>query len=192
MNILPQSFYNRNPLEVAQELLGKILVRNLNGVCISGRIVETEAYLAFVDEAAHSYAGQTKRTASLFKSAGHAYVHSIHMQQCLDIVTEMENIPSSVLLRALQPIEGIEHMKAFRKKEKLTDLTSGPGKLTQALQISKQFDGVDITSQTSQVYIISDDYTVPTIVSKKRIGISKAKDHLFRFYIQNSPYISKK
>lgn len=192
MMLLSQEFYNRSPLVVAPEILGKILVRRLNNQIISGRIVEVEAYLAFIDEAAHSFVGRTKRNTSIFKSAGHAYVYSMHRQNCFDVVTEGIDVPSCVLVRALEPLEGIELMRRFRNKEKLTDLTSGPGKLAQALSISKEFDGVDITKVESNLYIVDDNFLPGNVVTTKRVGIFKARDKYFRFCIEGSRYLSRK
>lgn len=192
MKILTPEFYNRSPLIVARELLGKVLIRNLNGHSISGRIVEVEAYLSANDEAAHSFRGRTKRNASLFKSAGHAYVHAIHTHNCLDIVTDEIDVPSSVLIRSLEPLEGIEQMKVLRKKESKLDLTSGPGKLTQALKITKDFDGIDVTDSRSLLFIIDDGFVTQKITIGKRIGISKARDAEYRFHFSGNPYISKK
>ncbi len=192
MRVLGKSFYNRDPLLVAPDLLGKVLVRKLNNKIISGRIVEVEAYLAFTDEAAHGFVGKTARNSSLFKSAGHAYVYSIHIYNCLDFVTQDIDVPSSVLIRALEPLEGIEFMKKFRNKENLKDLTSGPGKLCQALQITKEFDGVDITNSNLNLYVVDDEFSYGETTSGKRIGISKAKDDNFRFYVKNSLYVLKK
>lgn len=192
MKILQRNFYKRDPLLIASELLGKILVRNMNGSILSGRIIEVEAYLAFVDEAAHSFKGETTRTKSLFGEAGHTYIYSIHMQNCMDIVLSEPGTPNSVLIRAIEPIEGIELMKEFRNKENLKDLTSGPGKLCQALNITKQLDGVDITKKTSPIYIIDDEFSTKEIIKTKRVGISKAKEFDYRFYLKDSPYISRK
>ncbi len=193
MKVLKKKFYNRSPLQVAPDLLGKILVRKLNGEIISGRIVEVEAYLGSSDQAAHSFKGLTKRNASLFKDAGHAYVHTIHTQNCLDVVVEGSNIPHSVLIRALEPLEGIELMKQFRNKEKLTDLASGPGKLCQALNITKDFDGLNITKIDSELFIMDSGFEIEksSIVTAKRIGISKAAEFDYRYYIKNSKYISR-
>lgn len=181
MRLLRADFYNRSPLAVAPDLLGKILVRKLNGSTISGRIVEVEAYVAFIDEAAHSFIGKTKRNTSLFLPAGHAYVHRIHMQHCLDIVVEKADIPSSVLIRALEPIDGIDMMRKFRGKEGLVDLTSGPGKLSQALRITTELDGIDITEPNSVISIIDDGFIPQEIISGKRVGLSKAQDASYRF-----------
>ncbi|MDQ5981898.1 MAG: DNA-3-methyladenine glycosylase [Patescibacteria group bacterium] len=117
MKLLSRDFFLRNPLIVAPELLGKILTRKFNGIIISGRIVEVEAYLPSGDEAAHGFKGLTKRNLSLFKEGGHAYIHQIHKQNCFDIVAEKANIPAGILIRALEPLQGIDLMKKFRDKE---------------------------------------------------------------------------
>lgn len=179
--ILPHAFFDRSPSLVAPELLGKVLVRKLGDQILSGRIIETEAYLAFEDEASHGFIGKTKRNAALFSAAGHAYVYRIHQQYCLNAVTEDENSPSAVLIRGLQPLEGIELMQQFRKRDKLQDLTSGPGKLTQALQIDLSFNGIDLTAPEKNLYIYDDGFNVTQIEESPRIGISKAKDRLLRF-----------
>ena len=192
MKVLTRAFYSRSPLDVAPELLGKILVRRLNGQTLSGRIVETEAYLAADDAAAHSAKGRTKSNASLFLPAGHAYVHTIHMQHCLDVVTETIDVPGSVLIRAIEPISGIEQMQKLRGKEHLRDLTSGPGKLCQSLAITRELDGIDITEGDSPIMIVDDGSALSEITRSGRIGISKATEYDYRFYIAGNPFISKK
>ncbi|MBE0573786.1 DNA-3-methyladenine glycosylase [Candidatus Dojkabacteria bacterium] len=185
MHILPRSFYQRDPLTVAPDLLGKILLHNLDGVILSGRIVETEAYLAFIDQASHSYNGKTARNSSLFGEAGHAYVHSIHKQNCIDIVTELVNIPSSILIRSLIPLKGIELMKTLRNKKDIKLLTNGPGKLCQALSISKDLDSIDVTKSSSELTILDDGFRInpAQIKRSKRVGLSKAKESKYRFFI---------
>ena len=190
MKILSSSFYNRSPLLVAPDLLGKILIRTLNGTRISGRITEVEAYLAAGDEAAHGHRGLTKTNTSLFLPAGHAYVHRIHMQHCLDVVTDEKDIPSSVLIRVLHPVKGVEQMKLNRNKEKLKDLTSGPGKLCQALKIDMKLDGVDVTDKNSPLQILDDGYQIESFQTSKRIGISKSQDFEYRFHIKSNPPVS--
>ncbi|MFS8130823.1 MAG: DNA-3-methyladenine glycosylase [Candidatus Dojkabacteria bacterium] len=190
MKTLLRPFYNRSALLVAPELLGKVLVHKFDGQTITGRIVEVEAYLADQDEAAHSFKGETKRTKSLFTKPGVAYLYSIHQQVCFDVVC---NVPTSVLIRALDPIEGIEFMKTARVKENLKDLTSGPGKLTKALGITKSLDGIDLTSEDSELFLIDDGFKLDEtlILKNKRIGISKAKNFDYRFFIE-SQYLSRK
>ncbi|MCA9380863.1 DNA-3-methyladenine glycosylase [Candidatus Dojkabacteria bacterium] len=147
MNLLIQRFYNGTPVAVAKELLGKIIINTQDNKRLSGRIIEVEAYEADKDEAAHSFKGKTERNKSLFLDAGHIYVHSIHGQYCMDIVTDEIDIPTSVLIRALCQIEGIEVMKKNRNKEKLKELCSGPGKLMQALGLDKNADGINLLTQ---------------------------------------------
>jgi DNA-3-methyladenine glycosylase len=194
MIILNRDFFSRSPLIIARELLGKVLVRKLDGQILSGRIVETEAYEATNDEAAHGYSGRTKRNSSLFMAAGHAYVHRIHMQHCLDIVTEAVDVPSSVLIRALEPLTGIETMQKLRGRDELFALTSGPGKLAQALAIDKAQDGVDITDVQSALSVVDDGFSVDheKIVVARRVGISKATEKEYRFYIRGNRFVSKK
>jgi DNA-3-methyladenine glycosylase len=192
MTILSSTFFDRSPLDVAPQLLGKILVRRLDGLTISGRIVEVEAYLAGDDPASHAYQGMTKRNTSLYKSAGHAYIYRIHTQHCLDLVTEKVNVPTSVLIRALEPIEGIDIMQKLRGRKKLTDLTTGPGKICQALSLTKVLDGIDVTSPNSPLTVCDDGSQPEHITKSTRIGISKAKEMELRFLIADSPFISKR
>lgn len=192
MTPLSQTFFDRSPLTVAPDLLGKLIVRQLNGKTLIGRIVEVEAYLAYVDEAAHGFAGPTKRNASLFLSAGHSYVHTIHLQNCLDVVTENAGVPSSVLIRALEPVEGIELMQELRKKEALKDLMSGPGKLCQALAITRELDGVDLTNEKSVMFFADDNFIPNETLATTRVGITKASEQVWRFYTKDNPHVSKR
>jgi DNA-3-methyladenine glycosylase len=194
MITLNSDFFNRSPLIVAKELLGKVLVRKIDGQILSGRIVETEAYIAVNDEAAHGYRGKTKRNSSLFMTAGHVYVHRIHMQHCLDIVTEDVDVPSSVLIRAIEPLTGIEIMQKLRGRNELLALTSGPGKLAEALAIDKTQDAIDVTDEQSILYIVDDGFSVDRgdIVVTKRVGISKAMEREYRFYIHGNRFVSRK
>lgn len=182
-SIIQRDFYNRSPLLVASDLLGKILVRQIGDQIRSGRIIEVEAYLGHDDEASHSFKGETPRTKSLFGSAGHAYIYSIHMYHCLDIVTDGPGIPTSVLIRALEPLEGVSHMQSARNKDLSRDLASGPGKLCQALGITKDLYGVDMTDFSSGLYVIDDGFKTQSIVTAPRIGISKSKEDLLRFLL---------
>ncbi len=169
-NILPQDFYNRDTTTVAQELLGKLLVHKIGERKFVGVITETEACLPKDDLAAHGYIGKIKRNLSLFKSSGHAYVHSMRQYFLLDVVTEKENIPGSVLIRSIEPIENME------------GVINGPGKVCRAMQISKELDGVDVTSETSGLYITTNiNFTAREIKISNRVGISKAKELLLRF-----------
>lgn len=192
MKKLERKFFKRDPSIVAQELLGKILVHETNQGNISGRITETESYGAYTDPSAHSYTGKSERNKSLYLEGGHLYLFKIHRYICMDIVTGEKEVPSSVLLRSLEPIGGIEVMKENRNREKLTELTTGPGKLVQALGIPFKYDGYDICKSESKIYVVDDGYDVEEIVQTTRVGISKAKELLNRYYIKNNKYVSKK
>lgn len=183
MQKLPRSFYDRDTILVAKELLGKYLVHVTNGVKRIGRIVEVEAYLGPHDLAAHSAKGLTKRTQVMFGPPGHAYVYLIYgMYYCVNAVTEKEGHASAVLLRALEPIKNIE------------EKTRGPGLLCKAMHITKHLHGHDLTSD--DFYIAAAAETKPfSIVKRPRVGVAYAKHwakrHL-RFYIKDNPFVSKK
>ena len=183
--ILPRKFYNRPAVEVARDLLGKIVVHG----DAAGIIVETEAYPGGDDLASHSAAGITDRTRVIFGPPGHAYVYlSYGMHECLNIVAEREGTAGCVLIRALEPVEGIEIMRARRPGVKDRDLTSGPGKLTRALGITRAHYGTDMTRGE---LVVRDGAGAVEIVASKRIGITKCADLLLRFSIAGNPYVSK-
>jgi DNA-3-methyladenine glycosylase len=148
--LLPREFYNRSTLTVARELIGARLVRVLDGVRLVGLITETEAYIGETDLACHAKAGRTPRTAVMYGPPGHAYVYFTYGNHwMLNAVTEREGFPAAVLIRAIQPIEGVEVMSARRMGRD----TFGPGKLTQALGITKSENGVDLTVATASLWI---------------------------------------
>ncbi|MDB5225231.1 MAG: 3-methyladenine glycosylase [Candidatus Adlerbacteria bacterium] len=170
LNPLSRSFFDRNPAEVAQGLLGKLLVRRIAGKLVVGKIIETEAYLSSGDSAAHGFKGETIRNRSLYKEAGHAYVHAMRQYFLLDVVTEGPGTPSSVLIRAVEPVRGIEIK------------TDGPGKIGIAFGISRALDGVDMTDAASSLFIAENSDAPPYgVVVSPRIGISTAKDLALRF-----------
>ncbi len=153
-NILPQEFYNRDTLIVARELLGARLVRLTDGVRVSGIITETEAYVGESDLACHAKAGRTPRTAIMYGAPGKSYIYfnyGIHWM--LNAVTEREGFPAAVLIRAIEPLEGIEIIAAQRGKQPKAKWTDGPGKLTQALKIDKSFNGIDLCRKESGLWI---------------------------------------
>jgi DNA-3-methyladenine glycosylase len=192
---LPYSFYRRETVEVARELLGKTLVRVLkNGMRVSGRIVETEAYLGSEDLAAHSSGGlRTKRTESMYLSGGHAYVYLIYgMHFCFNVVTREKDEPQAVLIRALEPVEGIEFMRHRRRTKRDIDLTSGPGKLCDALWIDKSHDRISLKSE---VLFIEDTKSLSAnkVDVGPRIGVAYAEAAAawpLRFYARGNPYVS--
>jgi len=191
MKILPRSFYSRPATAVAPDLLGKILCRRKGEVLTSGRIVEVEAYLGADDPASHAYRGPTPRNRSMFGPAGHAYVYFTYGNHyCLNVVTDREGIASAVLIRALEPVEGIEIMRRRRGRAAGTDLMSGPGKLTRALSIDRKNDGSDLTR--GPLWICDDRRSEVRWVRTPRIGIRRAADRLYRFHVLDSLYLSRR
>jgi len=173
---LPRSFYARPTVEVARDLLGKII---LHGEA-SGRIVETEAYLGIDDAAAHTARGITDRTRVIFGPPGHAYVYLIYgMHECLNLVAEPEGVAGCVLIRAIEPVSGI------------AGATNGPGKLTQALGITRRHNGCDVTRGPIVVSALPKVEPFEIGVSK-RIGITKSADLPLRFYVKGNPFVSRK
>lgn len=190
--VLPLSFYERETTVVAKELLGHYLFHHDPEGMIAGRIVETEAYLGRDDPACHSYRGITPRCQSMFGSAGRIYVYLIYgMYYCFNITTDIPEVPAAVLIRALEPVTGIEIMRKRRRKDKLRDLCSGPGKLAAAMGFDKTFDGQSLLTGPVGV---SPGQLKPDeeIITATRIGISRAVDWPLRFYLSNNPFVSKK
>jgi len=196
MQKLPRTFYLRDSLTVAKDLLGKYLVHVSPEGKTVGKIVETEAYRGPMDAAAHSYSGKlTKRTQIMFGPGGYAYVFLIYgMYWCFNVVTGPENSPEVVLVRALEPISGIELMQQRRCTTKLTNLCSGPGKLCTAMGISKDQYGVDLCGDS--LYLLSGEYVAEEdIAATPRINVSyagEAASYPWRFIIKNSPFVSVK
>ena len=180
---LPRSFYERATVEVARDLLGKLLVHGKT----SGRIVEVEAYLGREDRAAHASRGLTNRTRVLFGPPGHAYVYFIYgMYECLNIVAEPEGTPGCVLIRALEPVTGIPVMRRRRPRARsVEDLASGPGKLTLAMGITRRHNGADLTSGPLTVRAVPGE-PPPVIAVTTRIGIRHCADWPLRFHIAGS------
>lgn len=190
--IKDRKFFQQSPKTVAKNLLGKILVCISNGVVVSGMITEVEAYEPYIDQAAHSYIGKTKRNEAQFLDGGYVYLHIIHNMVCMDITAQREGIPGSVLIRSLEPLEGIDIMIQRRKRDKMKDLTTGPGRLTQALGITMEYNMVDLCARDSVLYIADGSIKQFNIVQTTRIGISKSKEMLNRFYIEGNMFISKR
>lgn len=218
MKVLKEDFYGRDTLTVARGLLGKYLIRVIDGKYVGGKIVETEGYLGVKDKAAHAYGGKvTERVKPMYERAGTSYVYSIYgMYYCLNTITEKEGVPQGVLIRAIEPLIGLDKISINRtkkkgektfesltKKERL-NLTSGPSKLCLALDIDKRFNNVLLWG--GELFIVDNDDELKKLIEKeeepcgrivksKRIGIDyaeEARDFLYRFYYEENPYVSVK
>ena len=189
---LPRAFYARDPREVAPELLNKILSR-ADGR--AGRIVEVEAYCGAEDPAAHSFRGPTPRTASMFGRAGHLYVYFTYgLHWGTNAVCGEVGEGVGVLLRAIEPLGDVAAMRAARRNPaKDRDIGSGPGKLSQALGITGDFDGADLVTGDAGFQILDDGTPPPrTPVTATRVGISRAREHPWRWYVPGNPHVSRK
>jgi DNA-3-methyladenine glycosylase len=194
MDVLPRSFYARDTIEVAKGLLGKVLARETPAGRMSVKIVETEAYVGPHDKACHASRGMTARNKVMFGEPGHAYVYFIYgMYYCLNLVTERDGYPAAVLVRAGEPLEGVDRMWDLRKKaRKAEQLTSGPGKLCMALAIDRALNRADLCKK-GPLYVEDAKSEAFETVSCRRIGVDYAaeyRDEPWRFYIKNSPYVS--
>lgn len=188
--ILSRSFYSRSPLLVARELLGLLLVRKVSGQLLVARIVETEAYLGEHDPASHAFMGRTPRNAVMFGPAGHAYVYFTYgMHYCMNVVTGQEGVASAVLLRAAEPLQGLEWMRERRKLERETLLLSGPARLAQAFGLNREHTGMDLTR--GELVIREGPKPAEKIRTSPRIGIRKAVEKPWRFYLEGNRNVSK-
>ncbi len=190
MKFLPDDFYARDTGLVARELLGKVLVRRLNGGVARCRIVETEAYYGRGDPASHAARGRTKRNRVMFGPPGRAYVYfNYGVHHLLNVVTEAEGEAGAVLIRAVEPLAGVPLLLANRPVANINQLTSGPGKLTQALAIDIAHNGRQL--KTPELGIVDGKGNGFNIVSAKRIGISAGQALDLRFYIDGNTYVSR-
>ena len=191
---LERAFFSRNTLTVARDLLGQRLVRVLaGGQRLSGIIVETEAYVGEADRACHAARGRTPRNAVMYEKAGLAYVYLIYgMHHCLNAVTGDEGFPAAILIRALEPREGLEKMREFRAGQPDRVLTSGPGRLCQALGIDLTFNGSDLCSHPN--LFVEEEQSPAHVVTSTRIGITAdqvARERLWRFCVAGNPFLSR-
>jgi len=198
MKKLPLRFYSRkNVVQIAKELLGKIVLTKLNGEITSGRIVETEAYVAIVDKASHSFGGRrSAKNEHMYSEPATIYVYICYgMHQMLNVVTNKQDVPDAILIRAIEPLEGIDIMLKRRDKAKLDHtLTKGPGNVGKALGISKIHSGLNLLEE--EIFIYENETTKITgdkIGISKRIGIESSGDDAllpYRFYIKGNKFVS--
>lgn len=188
---LPLSFYLRPTLTVARNLLGKFLVRKIGRNTLVGKIVEVEAYLGSKDPASHTYRGKTKRNEVMFLRGGYLYVYFTYgMHFCANVVTGREGVGEAVLIRAVEPVEGISAMRRRRGAVSPFQLTNGPAKLCEAFGIARPENGSDLLSGPITI-LKGIDLPGGSIGSSTRIGIRRGVHHRWRFYIKNNRWVSK-
>ncbi len=186
---LKREFFIRPTLEVAPDLIGKYLVYNYRRRILSARIVEVEAYIGRDDPACHAAVGKTKRNEVMFGPGGFGYIYFIYgMYYCLNVVTETEDFPAAVLIRAAEPVDGVELMQKRYKKSKGNLLTDGPGKLCKAFNLTLKDNGLDLLGE--RLYLEDRGYEPPEIEISERIGIKKGVNRKWRFFENNSPFVS--
>lgn len=197
--IIDENFYTKDTVEAARELLGTFLVHDSPAGRTMGRIVETEAYLFEGDPACHAHKGKTKRNAVMFGPPGHGYIYLIYgIYCCFNVVTAPEGTGEAVLIRALEPVEGITLMEKRRGTKDLKNLCSGPGKLVMAMGLTREQNGCDLINGPVRILGRNScpdrfhDYGQPEIFTTTRIGISEGIDLPFRFYLAGNKFISKK
>jgi len=192
---LPRSFYTRPTLLVAKDLLGKIIVRRVGRTILSGKIVEVEAYLGAKYPASHAYRGKTKRNEVMFHEGGLLYVYFTYgMHFCANVVTGKKDIGEAVLIRAIEPLVGVEAMKRNRgaAEKRLTEvnLTNGPAKLCQALGIERKENGTDLLGD--KIFLTDgESMSKSDIGTSVRIGITQGRDKRWRFFVKNNEWVSR-
>jgi len=193
---LRREFYARPTLAVARALLGQRVVRLLDGQRLVGRVVEVEAYLGEADLASHARPGRTRRNAPMYGPPGHAYVYFIYgMYHCLNVVTEPEGSPAAVLIRALEPLEGVETMRCHRPGRSDCDLTNGPGKLCQALAIDRALNCADLCQGNLLWIEAGPSVGDGQVVTSPRVGVrgdARARIVPWRFYVAGHPCLSRR
>lgn len=197
--VLPRGFYRRPTVDVARDLLGTFLVHRSREGTTVGRIVETEAYLGDRDPASHAFRGETARNRSMFGPPGHAYVYFVYgVHWCLNVVTAPRGVGEAVLLRALEPVAGLDRMRERRGVDAERALCSGPGKLVQAMGVGREHDGVDLVRG---VLTIRAPGAAPRpepgawkeeVVVASRVGITKAVELPLRYYLAGNPHVSRR
>lgn len=187
----PRAFFAQSSEALARDLLGTTLLHRTNKGPLAGTIVEVEAYLGKGDPAAHSSVGKTRRTRAIFGLPGHAYVYRIYgLHRCFNVVAEPDGVPGCVLVRAIQPTCGSSTMQVTRRARQRVDIASGPGKLTVAMAIGMELYGADLLASPLTIRVPK-QAARPAIGTSPRIGIRKARDLQLRFFVKNSPYVSR-
>jgi len=192
MKPLSKNFYLRSPDIVAKELLGKVLIRRFGRCTLSGKIVETEAYFGEGDPASRAANGKKKFNLAMWEDVGKAFIYMVHNNWLFNVVAHEKGKVGAVLIRAIEPLEGIEVMKKNRGINDLRNLTNGPGKLTKALGITKEFNGIDLTNSKSEIFIVKGKEEEFEICKSHRIGFSRDLNVRLRFFINGNQFVSYK
>ena len=191
MKILKRKFYERDTKSVAKDLLGKILARKIGNELLLGKIVETEAYYGKEDPASRAYSGKPKFVVKLLASKpGLSLVYMVHANWLFNVVAHETEKIGAVLIRAIEPLKGVEIMKKNRKSKSFVELTNGPGKLTQSLKINNSHNGIDLTKK-GEIFILENKKENFEIGSGKRIGVTKDLEEDLRFFIKGNKFVSK-
>lgn len=189
--MLLRDFYKRDTALVARDLLGKVLVRRIGSEVLSGKIVETEAYYGEKDPASRAYRGKKRFNEVMFGEPGRSFIYMVHTWWLLNIVAHREGGVGAVLIRALEPLDGIEHMRENRGRSDIRDLTTGPGKLTRALAVTKELNGIDITAEDRPLTMAEGRGGEFEIGSSHRIGVRMDLPQKLRFFIKGNRFISR-
>ncbi len=189
MSVLSPQFYGRNTATVARELLGKVLIRRLGDTVLGGVIVETEAYFGGDDPASRAFNGLKEYNRVMFEEPGRLFIYNVHKYWMLNIIAHIAGV-GGILIRAIEPTMGIEVMKRNRPVKQLRDLTSGPGKLTLALDVDKSLNGIYVTKESSPVYVLDNEFKCE-IDTSHRIGVTRDLSEHLRFYVKNNRFVSK-
>jgi len=188
---LKREFFRRDTATVAEDLLGKELVRKVDAGLLRGRVVETEAYYGEGDPPSHAANGRTPRSEIMWGRPGLVYVYLVYgIHMMFNVVTEPENSPGAVLFRAVEPLEGFELAAETRGVEKKGELANGPGKLTEAFRIGKEENGLDLTESEELGLVDRSDRDNLEVVTSTRIGISEGKEKELRFYLKGNQFVS--
>lgn len=189
MQLLQKDFYSRRTELVARDLLGKILVRRIGDELLGGIIVETEAYFGGDDPASRAFNGMKAYNRVMFEEPGRLFIYNVHKYWMLNIIAHTDGV-GGILIRAIEPTMGLEIMKQNRSVKKLRGLTSGPGKLTLALDVDKSLNGIYVIKESSPVYVMDNEFEC-AIGTSHRIGVTRDLPEHLRFYVKNNIFVSK-
>jgi len=191
MRPIPRTFYERDTATVARELLSKVLIHRASEGLTSGKIVEVEAYYGKGDPASRASRKRTRLNEIMWWHGGLAFVYMVHARWLFNVTTEREGVPGAVLIRGLEPVTGVELMHRRRPVSNERELTSGPGRLTQAMGITRKHHGLDLTDARSELVIVGGREERFEVASSHRIGVSRDLKRELRFYIRGNPFVSR-